>query len=112
MPLLFSYGTLRDANVQRATFGRTLSSTEDELVGYELSSVRVTDASFIASTGKAIHANVVHNGRGDSRVQGVALEVTDDDLVLCDRYEAPTRYVRLRGELASGRVCWVYTFAG
>ena len=112
MPLLFSYGTLREANVQRATFGRTLTSTEDELVGYELSSVRVTDASFIASTGKSIHANVIHNGRADSRVRGVALEVTEDELVLCDRYEEPARYVRVQGDLASGRYCWVYAFTG
>lgn len=112
MPILFSYGTLKEEKVQRATFGRTLSSTQDELVGYALSTVRVTDASFIVSTGKSIHANVVHNGRTDSRVPGVALEVTENELVLCDRYEAPARYVRVEAELASGRKSWVYSFAG
>lgn len=112
MPLLFSYGTLKETQVQLTTLGRTLSSTQDELVGYELATVRVTDASFIASTGKSIHANVVRTGRADSRVPGVALEVTEDELVLCDRYEEPARYLRVQADLASGRKSWVYTFAG
>ena len=112
MPLLFSYGTLKEANVQRSTFGRTLSHTQDELVGYGLSIVRVTDASFIASTGKSLHANVVPSGRSDGRVPGVALEVTEEELVLCDRYEAPAHYIRVEADLASARKCWVYTFVG
>jgi hypothetical protein len=31
MPLLFSYGTLRDPAVQRATFGRELSGRDDQI---------------------------------------------------------------------------------
>jgi gamma-glutamylcyclotransferase (GGCT)/AIG2-like uncharacterized protein YtfP len=112
MPLLFSYGTLRQAEVQSSAFGRALSSTEDELVGYTLSSVRITDAEFIATTGKAIHANVVFNGRIDSRVPGAVLEITEDELLLCDRYEERARYIRVKGTLVSGREAWVYAFAG
>ena len=112
MPLLFSYGTLRQADVQLATFGRLLNSTGDELVGYVLSSVRVTNAAFIESSGKAIHANVVFNGLADNRVPGVALEVTESELALCDRYEEPARYERAVATLASGRKAWVYAYAG
>ena len=39
MPLLFSYGTLQREDVQLTTFGRRLSGTRDELVGYESSLV-------------------------------------------------------------------------
>lgn len=31
---LFSYGTLQQENVQRATFGRLLDGTPDALMGY------------------------------------------------------------------------------
>jgi len=34
MPLLFSYGTLQQHEVQRATFSRLLTGRADELVGY------------------------------------------------------------------------------
>jgi hypothetical protein len=33
MPLLFSYGTLQQEGVQRATFGRLLKGSADALVG-------------------------------------------------------------------------------
>ena len=34
MPLLFSYGTLQQDDVQRATFGRLLTGQRDTLPGY------------------------------------------------------------------------------
>jgi len=34
MPLLFSYGTLQDEPVQRATFGRKLEGSADGLSGF------------------------------------------------------------------------------
>lgn len=40
MPLVFSYGTLRQENVQLSTFGRLLQGRRDELPGFEESSVR------------------------------------------------------------------------
>jgi hypothetical protein len=54
----------------------------------------------------------VFNGRADSRVPGVALEVTESELVLCDRYEEPACYERAVTTLASGREAWVYAYAG
>ncbi len=43
MPLLFSYGTLQQENVQRSTFGRVIQGQRDELVGFEQSSIRIED---------------------------------------------------------------------
>jgi hypothetical protein len=37
MPLLFSYGTLQQEDVQWSTFGRLLEGQRDELPGFERS---------------------------------------------------------------------------
>jgi hypothetical protein len=107
MPLLFSYGTLQKSDVQRATFGRLLDGHADELVGFELGVFEVKDPAFVAASGKAHHAIVRFNGRDESRVSGMALEVTDQELAQSDAYE-PEGYARIAATLASGRTAWVY----
>jgi SAM-dependent methyltransferase len=102
MPLLFSYGTLRDEAVQRATFGRKLEGSPDELVGFESEGIEIEEEG-----AQAKHVIVRANGRSDSRVSGVALEVAEEDLALADRHE-PAPYVRISITLASGRQAWVY----
>jgi gamma-glutamylcyclotransferase (GGCT)/AIG2-like uncharacterized protein YtfP len=110
MPLLFSYGTLRQAAVQLSTFGRLLHGQPDELVGFEQSPLEVDDPAFVAASGTARHAIVRFNGRGDSRVPGTVFEVTDGELADADRYE-PAGYTRVAATLASGRRAWVYADA-
>ena len=95
MPLIFSYGTLQQEDVQWSTFGRLLEGGRDELRGFGLS-----------STG--VHANVLFNGRDDSRVVGTAFEVTDAELAAADEYERRAKYRRIAVTLASGRESWVY----
>jgi len=75
MPLVFAYGTLQDEKVQIATFGRLLRGHPDELVGFELSSVRIEDPKVAAASGKTHHANVTFNGREDQRVSGMVFEI-------------------------------------
>jgi hypothetical protein len=108
MPLLFSYGTLQDPRVQRATFGRVLDGQADALPQFEPSLSRITDPAVAASTGRTHHANVTFNGRTDSRVTGTVFEVTDVELAAADEYERPARYRRLAARLQSGREAWVY----
>ncbi len=110
MPLLFSYGTLRQEAVQLATFGRLLHGEPDELIGFEQSLFEVTDPDFVSASGKAHHAIVTFTGRSDSRVAGTVFEVTDAELSSADTYE-PAGYTRIRAELASGRQAWVYAGA-
>lgn len=110
MPLLFSYGTLQHEAVQLSTFGRVLLGHPDELVGFELGVFRVEDPEFVAKSGKADHVTVKFNGRDDSRVRGMALEVTDAELANADRYE-PAGYKRVSATLASGKQAWVYADA-
>lgn len=107
MPLLFSYGTLQQESVQRATFGRLLTGQADALVGYEQGLFRVNDPEFVAASGKAMHATLRATGNPDDRVVGMAFEVTDAELEAADRYE-PAGYERIVTRLASGRDAWVY----
>jgi gamma-glutamylcyclotransferase (GGCT)/AIG2-like uncharacterized protein YtfP len=112
MPLLFSYGTLQQPAVQIATLGRALAGSPDELVGFELAAQTVANAAFVAASGKSAHANAIFNGRSDSRVNGMLLEVTDQELLSFDAYELPVRYLRRPAVLVSGKQAWVYTFEG
>jgi len=111
MPLLFSYGTLQLDDIQRKTFGRSLSGWRDELPGFELSQIRIDDARVVAATGLTHYANVIPNGRSDSRVSGTAFEVTDAELAASDVYEEDAAYVRITVTLASGKEAWVYLHA-
>ena len=110
MPLLFSYGTLRDAPVQQATFGRLLDGAPDVLVGFAQGTVTVAAARFARPDGTADHAIVRRTGRDEDRVAGTALELTDDELRAADAYE-PAVYVRVAVGLASGRPAFVYADA-
>jgi hypothetical protein len=107
MPWLFSYGTLQQEGVQLSTFGRRLAGHADELVGFEQSRLTIEDPAFVATSGRADHAIVTFNGRADSRVRGMALELSDRELVMADQYE-PAGYTRISTVLASGKQAWVY----
>lgn len=98
MPLLFSYGTLQEPDVQMSVFGRLLQGCPDELVGFEQLPILLGDAQ---------HSIVRLNGRSDSRVSGTVLEVSDQELVKADEYEPPP-YKRVSTVLASGTEAWVY----
>jgi hypothetical protein len=111
VPLLFSYGTLQQEDVQRATFGRLLDGWRDELPGFEPSLIRIEDPEMAAAIGRTHHANVVSNSRSDSRVSGTVFEVTDAELAAADEYERPASYRRVAVTLASGKTAWVYLHA-
>jgi gamma-glutamylcyclotransferase (GGCT)/AIG2-like uncharacterized protein YtfP len=97
MPLLFSYGTLRDPAVQRANFGRELEGRDDRLPGYTL---RLAEP----------HPTVVETGDEADTVAGVVFEVSDDELVAADGYRVNDYHRRLVS-LASGVRAWVYVRA-
>jgi len=112
MPLLFSYGSLQQEDVQLSTFGRRLVGQRDELVGFEPSSVRIEDPLIAAAVGKTHHANVTFSGSDQSRVSGMVFEINDAELVQVDAYEAAFSYERVLANLASGKRAWVYRFSG
>lgn len=110
MPLLFSYGTLQQEDVQQSTFGRKLNGSSDELVGYEPSLVKIEDSQLAATLGKTHHANAKFNGNEDSRVHGMVFEITDAELAGVDEYESAFSYKRVVARLASGKQTWVYVY--
>lgn len=110
MPLLFSYGTLRDPAVQRANFGRELAGRPDALPGYAVRMLEITDPDVLAASGETHHPIVVATGDEADQVQGVVFEVTDVDLVAADGYEVDD-YHRVLVPLASGPLAWVYVSA-
>jgi gamma-glutamylcyclotransferase (GGCT)/AIG2-like uncharacterized protein YtfP len=110
MPLLFSYGTLQQANVQLATFGRLLAGSADQLLEFEQSMIEIEDPAVVATSGKAQHPIVKFTGNVAHRVAGTVFEITDSELALADEYEVKA-YLRVSARMASGRKAWVYVDA-
>ncbi|MGP8034000.1 MAG: gamma-glutamylcyclotransferase family protein [Steroidobacteraceae bacterium] len=110
MPLLFSYGTLQQDNVQLATFGRLLEGHGDQLVGAEMSILLVDDETVVAASGRTHHPVVRLNGVETSRVRGTVFAITDAELEHADSYEVAA-HKRVAVVLASGKEAWVYVDA-
>ena len=107
--LLFSYGTLRLAEVQRAQFGRELIGCDDGLPGYATRMVTISDPAVVALSGAAEHPMVVPSADPADVVAGVVFAVTPAELLAADAYEVDD-YHRVEVTLASGRRAWVYMF--
>lgn len=109
---IFSYGTLRQPEVQIGIFGRALRGEPDGLAGYVTGLQTVADPDVIALSGTDRHPAIVATGRAEDEVRGTALAVKDTELALADAYEAPSRYRRVAVRLKSGRDAFVYVFEG
>lgn len=103
---LFSYGTLRQDDVQQSLFGRTVPSVADAIPGYRLEWVPITDPRVIATSGSDRHP-VLRRGTAADRVEGALLAIDVAELAAADDYEVD-HYVRIRVTLASGVDAWVY----
>lgn len=104
---LFSYGTLQDPRVQRATFGRELAMAPDGLPGYRTELIEIHDADVVRTSGLAHHPALVPTGRDADVVAGSVLVLTADELAAADAYEVDD-YVRVGVTLASGAAAWAY----
>lgn len=103
---LFSYGTLRQPDVQRALFGREVETVDDTLFGFTIGSVTIADPAVIEKSGSDRHP-ILMQGAADNVVQGSALLLSKVDLDIADRYESDD-YVRISVKLASGRDAFAY----
>ena len=74
--LLFSYGTLRQPEVQLATFGRELDGYLDAVIGYELHHVMITDPQVIDTSGSDRHPILRPTDRPDAHVGGTVFTIT------------------------------------
>jgi gamma-glutamylcyclotransferase (GGCT)/AIG2-like uncharacterized protein YtfP len=105
--LLFSYGTLRQPEVQRANYGRLLDGTPDALAGHRLAPLAISDPEVVRISGKAVHSIARFTGDGADVVEGVVFRLTAAELAATDRYEVDV-YARIEAELVSGTRAWVY----
>jgi hypothetical protein len=104
---LFSYGTLRQENVQRALFGRPLDGRADALPGYKLAPMTIVDPEVIAASGASVHTIASPAETAAEPVPGLVFTLTPAELETADRYESgPIRRVLAR--LASGAEAFVY----
>jgi gamma-glutamylcyclotransferase (GGCT)/AIG2-like uncharacterized protein YtfP len=107
---LFSYGTLRQENVQLASFGRLLTGSPDALPGYASTMIEITDADVLAKSGMKFHPMVVETGNPGDEVPGTLFFITEAELAAADAYEV-SDYKRIEVSLRSGRRAWVYVRA-
>jgi gamma-glutamylcyclotransferase (GGCT)/AIG2-like uncharacterized protein YtfP len=107
MENLFSYGTLQYESVQMATFGRQLKGSADQLIGYALFSLPITDEKVIALSGESVHKILRFTGNPQDIVNGRVFEVTQKELDLSDQYEVDD-YQRVSVTLSSGLKAWAY----
>ena len=104
---LFSYGTLQQREVQRATFGRELAGVPDVLEGFALSMLEITDTQVIATSGKTHHPILRHTGDPADQVEGTIFEITLEELAKADDYEVDD-YRRVLVRSKSGLETHVY----
>jgi gamma-glutamylcyclotransferase (GGCT)/AIG2-like uncharacterized protein YtfP len=107
---LFSYGTLRQPEVQLALFGRTIEGRPDALPGYAITPLEITDATVIATSGTAHHTIARPTGDPHDEVPGMVYRITQADLAAADAYEvADCKRVAVR--LKSGIEAFLYVDA-
>jgi hypothetical protein len=104
---LFSYGTLRQCEVQLATFGRLVEGRPDALTGYRLAPLAISDPEVVRLSGKAVHEIARRTGDPADRIQGFVFSISRAELEAADGYEVDV-YARIETELASGARAFVY----
>lgn len=104
---LFSYGTLQQDDVQKGTYGRSLTGQADSLTKYELGTVAISDLEVVRKSGLAVHPVAIFTGDETHEILGTIFEISKDELVASDKYEV-AEYERVQAVLKSGRRCWVY----
>ena len=107
---LFSYGTLRQENVQLALFGRRLDGEPDFVAGFTLSTVTIEDPDVVGQSGLETHPILVPADDPAVEVAGSVFLLSAAELAVADDYEV-SPYVRVEGPLRSGGVAWVYVMA-
>lgn len=108
--LLFSYGTLQRADVQRDIFGGVTPGEPDAVVGHRLGEIVISDPHVIDISGKAVHPVLITDETPGVVVTGTVFTLTDAQLAAADDYEVDA-YRRQRMPLRSGREAWVYVLA-
>jgi hypothetical protein len=103
---IFSYGTLQKEKVQLALFGRLLHGTKDQLRGYRLTPIEITDQAALTISGQRFHTIATLSNNINDIIPGIVYLVTEEELLATDTYEHD--YKRSLVKLDSGKDAWVY----
>lgn len=104
--LLFSYGTLRQPEVQQALFGRLMEGTPDAMPGFRQHMIEITDPDVIAKSGSRWHPMVEPSNDPADAVEGMLFHLSAQELASADAYEVD--YARRKVRLRSGALAYVY----
>lgn len=104
---LFSYGTLQLPRVQMETFGRLLTQHQDAISGFALDMIEITDPHVLATSSKQFHPILRASGDSADTIQGMVMEITDQELQHADQYEVDD-YQRVLVTTQAGREAWLY----
>lgn len=110
MHLLFSYGTLRQPEVQRSVFGGEVPGESDAVTGHRLGEVKIEDPRVVELSGSAVHPALIPDHGSGAEVPGTVFTLTDEQLAAADDYEVDA-YRRVEVPLRSGRIAWVYALS-
>lgn len=107
MPLLFSYGTLQQEQVQLETFGRLLQGEEDCLQGYALKMLEITDPEVLRKSGQQFHPILEFSGSQQHQVKGTLFNLTEEEIARADDYEVDD-YQRIQVTFQSEKTGFIY----
>lgn len=103
---IFSYGTLQYESVQKSLFGRTLQGKPDQLPGFIIDTIKITDPRVLKISQQSVHKTLIQTHNPSDIISGMVFEITEKELLLCDRYEVD--YRRISVLLESGIRAWIY----
>ena len=102
--LLFTYGSLQDAEVQLDTFGRLLAGERDALRGYTIDYAEIDDARVAEVSGLSVHPILRRTGNAIDTVVGTVKSVQNfgasDMLEIAPNEGGPTWYLPFTREAA------------
>jgi len=104
---VFSYGTLQLPEVQQANYGRRLDGAADELPGYRVEYLTITNPEVVAVSGIAEHPVARRTGDPGHRIPGTRFALSAEELAATDVYESAD-YLRVQVRLVSGVPAWLY----
>lgn len=96
--------------MQESLFGRILVGTKEELPGYKVEKLKITDQGVIEKSGTDIHPILVRTRKPADFVSGMVLELTQAELEKADEYEVDD-YRRTLATMRSGTRAWIYCSA-
>ena len=94
--------------MQESLFGRILVGTKEELPGYKIEKLKITDQAVIEKSGTDMHPILVYTGEPADVVVGMVFEITQAELEKADEYEVDD-YRRTLAAMRSGTHAWIYS---